>query len=173
MQNFDREISRFFKRLAPINLSVVHLGFQKNVLKKKGFGYLIPSLEKEAILGVIFDSQVFPQQSKKEGQTRLSVIIKEPSVCSNDLLSKEERINLAVRKVQNHLKINDWPCLQKVINYPEALPQFFVGHEKKVAFLQAYLKTHYPRLTFLGNYLEGISVSDCIALAEKIALSFS
>ncbi len=173
MEDFDIETSRFFQHLSPMSLSVIHLGFQKNVLKKRGFGYLIPSLEKEDILGVVFDSETFPEQNKKDPQTRLSVMIKESPFNASFGLSKEKRIELAIQKVRKHLKIDELPCTQRVSDYKKAIPQFFVGHEKRVLFLRSYLNIHYPKLTFLGNYLEGISVSDCISLAEKISTSFA
>jgi oxygen-dependent protoporphyrinogen oxidase len=43
-------------------MHVVNLVYQGNVLPTNGFGYLVPDQEDEAILGVVFDSCVFPSQ---------------------------------------------------------------------------------------------------------------
>ncbi|MBU6446616.1 MAG: protoporphyrinogen oxidase, partial [Verrucomicrobia bacterium] len=54
---------------------VVNLAFEGDVLSRKGFGYLVPSQEKESILGVVFDSAIFPEQGAKN-QTRLTVMVR-------------------------------------------------------------------------------------------------
>ncbi|MBA3817229.1 MAG: protoporphyrinogen oxidase, partial [Parachlamydiaceae bacterium] len=55
------------------SVAVVNLGWSQSVLKYSGFGYLIPSREQEKILGVVWDSSVFPQQNSSNSQTRLTV----------------------------------------------------------------------------------------------------
>ena len=85
---FDAEAAHFFKSLGSINLSVVNVAFNEPVLKQKGFGYLIPSNQDEDILGVVFDSCIFPEQNQSE------------NIASGDLLDLMRRakcfgINLA------------------------------------------------------------------------------
>jgi protoporphyrinogen oxidase len=41
-------------------MHVVNLVYDKRVLPMAGFGYLVPDREKEAVLGVVFDSCTFP-----------------------------------------------------------------------------------------------------------------
>ena len=38
-----------------VNMAIVNLFFKKDVLKIKGFGYLVPTKENSPILGCIFD----------------------------------------------------------------------------------------------------------------------
>ena len=45
------------------SLAAVHIGYNAATLPYKGFGYLIPRSEKERILGMVFDSAVFPSQN--------------------------------------------------------------------------------------------------------------
>jgi len=45
-----------------VNVAVVNVEYTGNVLNRDpAFGFLIPSSQKEPILGVIFDSSAFPQ----------------------------------------------------------------------------------------------------------------
>lgn len=47
-----------------VTVGVVNLAFDGNILPAEAFGYLIPPIEKEAVLGVIFDTCSFPQVIK-------------------------------------------------------------------------------------------------------------
>jgi oxygen-dependent protoporphyrinogen oxidase len=53
-------------------IRVVHLGFHKPVLPLKGFGYLVPTKEKEAVMGAVFDSNIFPEQNHSPEETRIT-----------------------------------------------------------------------------------------------------
>ena len=70
----DEKVQRCFDGLKGGDLVVVNVGYRKNCLKKKGFGYLVPSSEKEDILGVVFDSLLFPSQNHMQEETRLTVL---------------------------------------------------------------------------------------------------
>lgn len=52
-------------------ITSVNLGFRRPLLNHQGFGYLVPSKEQSPILGMIWDSSVFPQQNQLP-QARIS-----------------------------------------------------------------------------------------------------
>jgi oxygen-dependent protoporphyrinogen oxidase len=113
----DRVISALPPKTSAKSIWVVHVAFKDDVLSKKGFGYLIPSLEKEQVLGAIFDSKVFPQQSKKE-ETRLTFMVRED----------EKNPLQAVRSaLKRHLKIDAEPIYSSYFLAERAIPQFEVG----------------------------------------------
>src|SRR5262249_33184471 len=70
-----KELHQLLLGIPLASVVVVNFGFHRKVLKKKGFGYLIPSFEQEEILGVVWDSSVFPQQNLLPEETRLTVMI--------------------------------------------------------------------------------------------------
>jgi oxygen-dependent protoporphyrinogen oxidase len=160
-------IRSFFTSLETVSLNVVQFGFQKKVLQKEGFGYLIPSKEREKILGVIFDSSVFPEQNFHDSQTRLTVMMR-----GEEILSEEERINQALEGLYRHLKITETPSYQHLTSYLEAIPQFTVGHHRRVEAFQKGVREHCPQITFIGNYLHGVSVNACIEQAKSGLTNF-
>ncbi len=141
-----------------VSISCVHLGYRQNVLSKDGFGYLVPSKEREDILGCVFDSSIFPSQNQKNSETRLTVMIKnkDPSAL----------VETAKNALKKHLKVDVEPDFVSISPYENFLPQYELAHENKMLALQN------RKSYFVGNYLSGVSVNDCIKTSKKMAEQF-
>lgn len=168
----QREADLLFSALPPYALSqlighhsdfpmrdivTVNVGFKTKVLSKKGFGYLVPSHAKEEIYGVIFDSNLFPQQNREPQETRLTVMLAPGG-------DEEKR---AINALKKHLQIEQKPDFIQVTKIPKALPQFELGHSAHIQELQAAATAFSPRLHLVGNYLFGTSVNDAIASCRE------
>lgn len=143
------ELKELLEKIPFRSVGVVHLGYSKQVNPHEGFGYLIPSQENEKVLGVIFDSSVFPEQGK---ETRLTVMIGE----NGDLKS------LAKEHVKKVLGIQEEPAIIESAWMEDAIPQYPVG------FLDDLKKIHkakeaFPHLTLSGTSFHGISMNQAIA----------
>jgi len=154
------------------SLISVNIGYSENVIDQKGFGYLVPSKEKENILGCIWGSKVFPSQNNKTPETRLTVMLggeHRPDILSyND----EEIFNVVKKSIFQHLKIDKAPkaChIQRLVN---AIPQYPVGHRNKIKLIESELQRLGP-IFCLGTALYGVSVNDCIVNARKTALNLN
>lgn len=150
----DQEASRFFDPLEGKSITAINVAYKKDLLKKKGFGYLVPTLEKEKVLGVIFDSAIFPTQNQESKETRLTVMLKEGGV------------ETALEGIQRHLNIREEPHNIHLKEWKEILPQYTIGHLKRVEAFESHLKKKYPHITCIGNYLYGPSVNQCVELAR-------
>lgn len=146
------------KNLKSQDVTVLNLGYPSGVLSKKGFGYLVPTCEKEDVLGVVFDSAVFPQQNRRAEETRLTV-----------MLRGEASLNTALDAIERHLGIKTAPEAALISYKANAIPQYHLGHAEKIDLLERRLLEHFPRFKLLGNYLRGASVNDCIAFAKSCA----
>ncbi|MCH8261413.1 MAG: hypothetical protein IIC46_14550, partial [Planctomycetes bacterium] len=60
------------------------------------------------------------------------------------------------------------PVLIDVCRWPDAIPQYRPGHVQRVAQINQQLQ-HYPGLHLIGNYLDGISINDCVRTASRAA----
>ncbi len=146
--------------------TIVNLGYKNNVLNQKGFGYLVSTQEKEDVLGVIFNSNAFPQNNRFPKETRLTVKLKNVS------MSESEARTLALKGVAKHLGITEKPEVSMVLRAPNVFPQFLVGHHQRMQTLEEELSKRHPTLRLVGNYLYGVGVNDCIARARSVAESF-
>lgn len=139
------------------SLTTVHLGYAQNLLPREGFGYLIARQEKEPILGVVWDSSVFPEQNKRELETRLTVMI----------AGKGEE-SIALEAIARHLGVTSPPDWVSTEFHERAIPQFPVGYEKLLANIRQKIAHTHPGLILAGSYCSGVSVRDCICYALAV-----
>ena len=83
----------------------------------------------------------------------------------------QEKIRSSLKEI---LDIQAKPQFERVERYPQALPQYEVGHGERVAQIESLLKNH-TGLFLTGNGFHGFGISDCICqaklTAEKIIFS--
>jgi oxygen-dependent protoporphyrinogen oxidase len=139
-------------RIDSVTLTTINLGWRKKVLGISGFGYLIPSKEQEPILGTTFDSAVFQQQA--EAQTRVCVMMRGHNA---------QALAIALEALERHVGIKDAPDAVDVHTAYHAVPQYAIGHRARLQSLQT------PNISFVGNFLQGVGVNDCIALSTETA----
>lgn len=113
--------------LPTVSVVAVNLGWRDEQLAKKGFGYLIPTLEREPILGAVFDSITFPSQNQYDNELRITVMMggaHHPEMIDR---SEKDLEGIALSAISKHLKINNLPDIVIVHKAREALFQPFVG----------------------------------------------
>ncbi len=148
-------ISALFSSIPLLTIIVVHVCYKKSVLNKRGFGYLVPSSEKEDILGVVFDSSIFEETN----ETRLTIMLRDSAK------TEEEYKALGLAALQKHLHITSSPDFILVEKKEEAIPQYTLGHEERILLLQNRILKDLKGFHLVGNYLSGASVNQCIATA--------
>lgn len=66
------------------------------------------------------------------------------------------------------LGITGEPLLSRIFRWPQAMPQYTLGHLDRVAEIDRRLAEH-PGLYVAGNAYRGIGLPDCIASGEAAA----
>lgn len=150
-----------------ISVAVVCFGYRKKVLPLEGFGYLIPSSQKEQLLGVVWDSSVFPEQNTQGDETRLTCMIKEGPLFNR--YTAEDFTAIAMEGLQRHLRITARPDVVAVKLAKKSIPQYTVGHQERLAEIKRALP-----IQIVGSSYGGVSVNDCIAqsVSELTKISF-
>lgn len=167
LQTAEDSCSKDLLCIPSVSVTSVLLGFSKSVLSYKGFGYLVPTKENLSILGAVFDSEAFVEQSKHKEQTRITLMLK-----GSGYSPKEIEGNVTVL-LQKHLGIREKPEFAQVQVSECAIPKFLVGHKDRIAFLDRKLSKTLPNCYLLGNYLNGVSVSDCIKRSREQVLKWA
>jgi oxygen-dependent protoporphyrinogen oxidase len=160
-------LDALLSRLHYASLSTVNIGFQKNVLPFKGFGYLVPSKYKLPVLGCVWDSSIFPAHNRGD-QTRLTMMMGgrlHPEVVEKSEKEIEEE---AIKVLDQHMRIQVSPAYMQVRNAKNAIPQFEVGHSLWRAQVEQVLATHFPALTLSGSGWTGVSINECISQARLL-----
>lgn len=169
MQPHHPALAQELNAIPSVSVGIVNIGFSQKVLDLKGFGYLIPSKEKEEILGVVWDSCAFPSQNQTASETRLTVMIGEPHLPQSADHSILEKI--ALRAIAKHLHILQKPDSISVKIAKKAIPQYHVGHSQRLQSIEEGLLQFPTPISLLGNGFYGVAVNDCIARAQAIAAS--
>jgi len=159
----DKEIAGRLGSIPVQGLQVAYLGYSAHHLNKPGFGYLIPSKEQQKVMGAIFDSAIFPQQNHHAQETRLTYMLRDEGQ------TLEESLERARSAAASHLQISSAPDFCLGLRAEKALPQYPVGHRQQMEGLKRLLAERLPRCHLLGNYLKGVSVSDCVAQSQELA----
>ena len=144
----DPEIASLAQTVLSIRyepLTVVNLGYHGDLLSQKGYGYLIPTMEKEQVLGVIWDSSLFPVA----GQTKLTVMVR-----------GRAEVDAALDALARHLQLLKNP--DAALLKRAQIPQYEVGHADRVAAFEKGVQRRWPNVRLTGNYLTGASVEACL-----------
>lgn len=140
----------------------------------QAFGGLVPTCEKEQVLGILFPSALFKGRAP-EGGALLSVFmggIKRPELYA---LSNDKLRAIAAEAVQRMMQCNTAPDLLEVFRYERAIPQYEQSTGERLRAIDDIQKA-FPGLMLAGNIRDGIGMSDRAKqgrqLADKLINSF-
>jgi oxygen-dependent protoporphyrinogen oxidase len=150
-------------------VAVVFLGFKTNVACRPldGFGFLVPQVENRKILGTIWSSTIFPNRAPEGGIALTTFVggMRQPDLAEQDEESLSEMVRDELRQLMD---LRGTPDVVKVKKWRRAIPQYELGHQKRLDAVQEFESQH--RGIFLsGNFRGGISVGDCIIQSEGVA----
>ncbi|KAH8332841.1 hypothetical protein KR074_011766 [Drosophila pseudoananassae] len=148
-----------------VDVVVVNIQYQGKLLKQDGFGLLVPPVEKLPILGVIFDSCCFDM----EGNTVLTVMMGGHwfDKWFGDRPSQKQILDLATHHVKEILGIREDPKFSRVHTLHKCIPQYTVGHKRRVDNIRKYLKTYKLPLSLCGAAYDGVGINDVILSARR------
>ncbi len=165
----DHELARLLQSIHSTSVAVVALGYRANMLDQEGFGYLIPSREGERVLGMVWDSSVFPQQNSFDVETRLTCMIGGERMPNFDSYVSEDFGAIALEAVGRHLGKKRTPDSIAIKIARRAIPQYYLGHGCCMEEIQRRMMHLFPQLTLIGSSFNGVSVNDCIERARIVA----
>ncbi len=150
-------------RSAPLMMLHVRVAHTTK-LPERGFGVLFPPGRPSALLGVMFNSQLFPHLAP-EGSHLLTACI--------GGINREDVLALSDQQIVSSLKAELKSTLQIVIEdqgvlalqrWPRAIPQYEIGHHRIEEGMQQ-LEARLPGLSFCGADRGGVGVPDRIHTA--------
>ena len=132
-----------------------------------GFGFLVPKREHHHILGCLFSSSMFDGRAP-EGSVLLTAFAggrRNPEIASaTDVeVATMVRAELAAR-----LGAHGAPLWQEVARWPQAIPQYDIGHLDRMRRIDA-AEAAVPGLYFCANYRGGVAVGDRIKMGQSTA----
>jgi oxygen-dependent protoporphyrinogen oxidase len=150
-------------------MSVVHLGVRREHAGKlpEAFGFLVPRDEGLRILGAIFSSRLFEGRAPA-GHELVTVFTGGALDPEAIHLPDETVIDYARRDLQRALGGSWEPALAEVTRWPQAIPQYELGHKDRLARIE-HLLAPLQGLELLGNWRGGIAMPNCAREGEDAA----
>ena len=149
-----------------VTMNLVYDGADLDPLPE-GFGFLVPAIERRALLACTFLHRKFPGRTAA-GKSVLRAFL--GGAHNAELLaeSDETLADLVRKELFEILRISAGPEMVEVRRWPRAMAQYAVGHAERQRRIQARLaQLHGLRL--VGNAYDGIGISDCIRLGRRAA----
>jgi oxygen-dependent protoporphyrinogen oxidase len=167
--SLDAKLSSVLTEIPSASLAVVHLGFEDARLPRKptGFGFLVPRGEGPRILGTIWASSIFPGRAPP-GRSLLTTMVggaQDPDAAG---LPEDELVRIVREDLRRCMEIEAAPCFVRIYRHPRGIPQYTIGHGKRLEAVGKRLEAH-PGLFVAGNSYRGISVNNCADEAPRIA----
>lgn len=137
----------------------------------KGFGQLHPRSQGVETLGTIYSSSLFPDRAPPGRILLLNYIggATNPEILSKTESQLVEAVDRDLRKMLINLNAED-PLVLGVKVWPQAIPQFLVGHFDILEAAKAALSSGgFNGLYLAGNYVSGVALGRCVEGAYEVA----
>ena len=151
----------------------VSLGFKKSQVNHPldGFGFLIPRCTGVETLGVLFPSSIFSQRAP-DGHHLMTCFIGGGLNPEAGTVSDAELLRRVLRDISPVLGIEGPPELVEISRWPQAIPQYQLGHLQRLEAIDKALKP-LAGVHLRANWRDGISVADCIQNGYEMAQTLS
>ncbi|KYQ96757.1 protoporphyrinogen oxidase [Tieghemostelium lacteum] len=184
----DDQLQQLLNKVDYSSIAVVNFVFSSSVIqdqvKELGFGYLIPCIESEPILGVCIDTNTFPQFGTSEKSTIITVMVggnkgivnRNVNWVNVDEQQPQTIQNLAKRHLIEKLKLSkdefDKTLKHHSVQvYTSGIPHYTVGHQELLNSIEHRLETLFGKNKFLlgGNSKNGVGINDVITTSKQLS----
>jgi oxygen-dependent protoporphyrinogen oxidase len=151
------------RAIASTGVVVVHVGAAEKDLTAPldGFGHLAVRDHGVRTLGTIYASSLYPGRCSSPGQVLLTSFTGgalDPAVIDMD---DDAILQFVLADLSRTVGFRGEPVMTRINRWPEAFPQYHIGHAARQRRITENL-VGIPGLHIIGNYLNGVSINDCI-----------
>ena len=165
----DDPLSALVGRIERAGCSVVALGYRRSQFKHPldAFGFVVPAIEKRRMIAASFGSVKFAGRAPADRVLIRTFIggALQPQLAE---LPDDELIALVREELGKLLGASGEPEISEVFRWPNAMPQYHVGHLDLVAQIEARV-AQVPGFALAGNAYRGVGIPFCIRSGEQAA----
>ena len=169
VSSWNSDLAMSLEEIPYAPIAVICLGYARADVGHPldGFGFLIPRDQGCRTLGAIFVSTLFPCHAP-EGMVSLRAMVggaRDPEAVG---LSEDDLIGLVLREIGPVLDVRGEPAVRRVYRYTQGIPQYNVGHSKRLRRIDGWLR-QLPGLFLTGNAYRGVGLNDCVADGGRVS----
>jgi len=167
--SYDTSLNNILSSVYYCPIHVIHLSLEKDKINENinGFGVLTKPSDKTSFLGILFNSRIFPHVAPK-GKDLITVMVggsRQENLVQMDKDLVLSNILNDIKKLFSYkgkvLLINDY-------KWEKGIPQYSLKHEELVKGIKEFQNKN-KNFYIIGNYINGISVSDCVKNAYLLS----
>jgi oxygen-dependent protoporphyrinogen oxidase len=173
LQGLDDKLAQQLRAIEYSPIAVVGLGYHSLQHPLDGFGLLTTTASNAPVLGVLWDSSIFPDRAPPGGKS-MRVMIggqRRPELVAQD---DAGLLRTALHGIEQTMGVRDPPDVTFVKRWERGIPSYAPGHTARVDAIFATLQQH-AGLHLNCNAYRGIAMNDCARngreLAQRIAAS--
>jgi oxygen-dependent protoporphyrinogen oxidase len=150
-------------------MCVVSSAYDRSQVTNKldGFGFMVPRTEGLKTICTFWNSSLFGERAP-DGRVLMTSFAGRESSDRLGATSEEEFAQVVEAENARILGITNEPVDRQVWKDAHALPQYNVGHGRRVSEISRILSTQ-PNLHLVGNFLRGRSIGECVEVGCGVA----
>ncbi|HZZ29231.1 MAG TPA: protoporphyrinogen oxidase [Pirellulales bacterium] len=167
----DGELARELSEIESAGTVIVALAYDREQITNAldSFGFVVPAIERRKILSASYSSVKFPGRAPA-GKVLIRVFLGGALQPEMLTLSDDQLLTTAKEELRALLGIRGGPSLSLVFRWPASMPQYQLGHIRRLQSIRQRLEQH-PGLALAGNAFEGVGIPQCIQSGEAAAES--
>lgn len=171
VNNIDPSLGDDLSSIEHASSAVIALAYKKENIGSNlhGFGFVVPDVEGIKLIACSYSSTKFDGRAP-DGHVLLRAFVGgalNPSICE---LEDTKIIGQVTQELNSILNIKSDPDFTMIERYPDAMPQYHIGHVKKVEQIKQRV-TNLKGLEIAGNAYNGVGIPDTIHSGELAAES--
>lgn len=166
IQPFDPTLAEDLADISSAPAATINFAFREKDIPRSfsGAGFVVPQREAKTLLGATFVENKFEGRVPK-GFLLLRAFV--GGVFSHRALGQSDEILVrqTLDELQSMLAFKAAPLFHVLSRYAEGLPQYTLGHVKRVLRIEERALRH-KGLALAGNWARGVGIPDCIQSAN-------
>ncbi|MGH2449107.1 MAG: protoporphyrinogen oxidase [Chloroflexota bacterium] len=169
LDGLDERLACELAAIPYASVITVSLAYPLNALRRPPFGsgYIVPSIENQPVLACTWSSRKWDHRAPED-----SVLVRAYLGRARDgrtlQLDDREILRIVEEELEGVLGVSRPPLFSRIYRWPQAMPQYVLGHKDRVHQIERLASTH-PGLYLAGHAYRGIGIPDCIQTGEDAA----
>jgi oxygen-dependent protoporphyrinogen oxidase len=169
LERYDDSLAGELRAISYASAAVVNLGFRTTDFSAspEAFGFVVPIVEGRKIIAGSFSSLKFA------GRAPAGMVLARAFLgggLQGELLALDDDalLEAARSEFRSLLGVTAEPRFADLRRWPDAMPQYTVGHPARVSSIRARA-ANLLGLFLAGAYLDGVGIPDCVRMGEAAA----
>ena len=170
LHSLDAKLADELSSIEAASSAIVLAGYRRDQVAHAldAFGFVVPSMEKRSIIAGSFSHVKYDGRAPKD-HVLLRAFVGGAMQAALLEQSDDELIAQVQREFEELLGVKGQAMFMQVQRWPRSMPQYHVGHVKKVAAIRQFASQHHG-LALAGSSYDGVGIPDCITSAAAAAL---